>query len=99
MDFGQLYMASPDWIKGLMVILPFLTLYGMARLFALRPSPSVPLAPAPVPPDASPRAAPVQRLHLKPIEELEAFEALEALEGPEAADAARYPVRQLDRER
>lgn len=33
MDLGQIYMASPDWIKGLMVVLPFVTLYATARLF------------------------------------------------------------------
>ncbi len=36
MDIAQLYMASPDWIKGLMVILPHLTLYATARLFFTR---------------------------------------------------------------
>lgn len=29
----QIYMTSPDWIKALLVVLPFLTLYATARLF------------------------------------------------------------------
>ncbi len=42
MDIGQLYMASPDWIKGLMVILPHLTLYATARLVFRRERSSLP---------------------------------------------------------
>ena len=46
MDLNQMYMSSPDWIKGLMVLLPFVTAYGIARLFAPRasgtPAPAAP---------------------------------------------------------
>ena len=38
MDITQIYMASPDWIQGLMVALPFLTVYATARLFVPRPA-------------------------------------------------------------
>lgn len=37
MDLTQIYMTSPDWIKGLMVALPFLTIYATARLHYRRP--------------------------------------------------------------
>lgn len=40
----QIYMTYPDWIKALLVILPFLTLYATARLFR-RPQ----VVPAPTP--------------------------------------------------
>lgn len=42
MDLTQIYMTSPDWIKGLMVALPFLTLYATARLHYRRPVPTRP---------------------------------------------------------
>lgn len=44
MDLTQIYMTSPDWIKGLMVALPFLTIYATARLHYRRP---VPIRPEP----------------------------------------------------
>ena len=47
MDLEQIYMSSPDWIKGLMVVLPFVTLYATARLFA--PGKVAKAAPEPLP--------------------------------------------------
>lgn len=51
MDLAQIYMASPDWIKALMVLLPFATVYATARLFAPRrvaaPEPASSSAPMP----------------------------------------------------
>ncbi len=51
MDLTQIYLASPDWIKALLVVVPFLTLYGTTRLLVRRPlavNPVPPSAPAPV---------------------------------------------------
>lgn len=48
MDISQIYMASPDWIKGLMVARPFLTVYATARLFAPRIKPSAESQPLPI---------------------------------------------------
>lgn len=96
MDFGQLYMASPDWIKGLMVILPFLTLYGLARLYAPRPPAAAPRAPMPVPREGTSELAEIRRLHLAPIE---ALEVLEGPDEPEAAEGSRMPARKLELER
>ncbi len=33
MNFTQIYMASPDWLKLAWIVLPCATIYGMARVW------------------------------------------------------------------
>lgn len=75
MDFTVLYTSSPDWIKALMVILPHVTLLGVAWLALRRPA-------RPLPPVAKSSATPVAELLPAPVrldiilseEELQAVE-------------------------
>ena len=33
MDLTQIYMASPDWLKLVWIVMPWITVYGLARLW------------------------------------------------------------------